>query len=452
MKGFRLRWTLVLLLALGTMVHAADPVWEEVRLRGRSYVTLESFAKFYGLTVPEIPNDDYFELKGKGLSVVFRPNSNECVLNGSKVWMSFPLGLDEQGRTLVSKADVIMLFEPLIHKEKAVPPRPFRGVILDPGHGGADNGARTRDGYQEKTAALDTARRLERMLKEAGIPSVMTRTTDVFITLEDRAAFTLRYPGYIFVSLHYNSGPRVSHGVETFALSPQGTPSTSSQGILRTSDLDSNPGNRMNYHNILLADFVHRKIALLHSRAGDRGVKRARFVVLRESHAPAVLVEGGFMSNTVDAGLISDGAYREKIAAAVYEGLKAYVRVVDPGHVWVRPPPTAPVPAPAPVPTPTPAPAPAPPPVAVPVPVPETSTTAPTPPQIPTPSTPPAAVEAPPAVPVPEESAAPAPQPVEPAQPVEPSPAVPAPPPPPPEPAPVPPAPESPQPEQEAKP
>lgn len=397
----------------GMGLSPAASEWEEVKLGRRAFVTLDSFARFYHLKVPAIPNDGFFEVRGEGNAILFRPGSRETYLNGKKAWLSFPLAVDGQGRTLVPKADVILLFDPLIREGRAVPPRPFKGVIIDPGHGGADNGAQTRARYMEKTATLDTALLLEKMLKAEGIPVVLTRRTDVFVTLEDRAALAAQYPGYLFVSIHFNSGPRVTHGVETFALSPQGTPSTSSEGVLRTSDFEVQKGNRTDLYNILLTGLVHREISKLHSPAGDRGVKRARFVVLRENTVPSVLIEGGFMTNTTDAALISSAEYREKLAKAISNGLLAYVRQVDPGHPWVKmrdaasgPPPvpllkpaspapkiplrkpedSIPAPAPAPVPAPsTPPETPAPAPettVPVPGPAPETPPETPAPPRV----------------------------------------------------------------------
>jgi N-acetylmuramoyl-L-alanine amidase len=380
----------LILAGMGPLPAASE--WEEVKIGPRSYVTLESFARFYRLKLPSVPTNDFYELRGEGLVVVFRSNSRESFLNGKKVWLSFSTSVDEKGRTLVPKADVILLFDPMIRGGRAVPPRPFKGVLIDPGHGGADRGARSAAGYTEKAATLDTALRLEKVLQAEGIPTAMTRRTDVFITLEERAAMAAKYPGYVFVSVHYNAGPRHSHGVETYALSPQGTPSTSSGGVFRSSDYESQPGNRTNLHNILLTGMIHREITKMHSPAGDRGVKRARFVVLRENQVPSVLVEGGFMSNATDAALIASGAYRQKMAEAMASGLKAYVREVDPSHPWLRtgskqaePPPllkparpvpaiplrkpeeivpkpveAAPIPSPVPGPEPAPTPAPAP--------------------------------------------------------------------------------------------
>jgi N-acetylmuramoyl-L-alanine amidase len=331
-------WSILLVamvwLLLARSAEAAGE-WEEVRWKGRSYVTTESFAQFYRMSKPQ-PSGEWLEMSGGGREVRVRPNSRESFINGRKAWLCFASAVDDQGRVLISRADVIFLFDPVLRRGQGVPRREVKGVVIDPGHGGQDPGSRSRSGLAEKTAALDTSLRLEKLLRAQGIPVVMSRRSDVFIPLEQRAALASRYVGHIFVSIHYNAGPPQSHGVETYSLTPQGTPSTSAEGRLSPSDLESHPGNRNNLHNVLLTDLIHREMAKMHSPAGDRGTKRARFVVLREVTIPGVLVEGGFMTNRVDAALIQSTAYREKVAAAVARGIEAYIREVDPENAWLQ--------------------------------------------------------------------------------------------------------------------
>lgn len=332
MNGKRFIQVTMLWLAGAGMVAKAN--WEEVRLKGRSYVTVASFAEFYRLSRPS-RDGEYLVMSSADRSVRLRLNSRESSINGRRSWLSFACVTDDSGRALLSRADVIFLFDPVLRQGAGVPARAVKGVVIDPGHGGQDRGAQTRSGYAEKTAVLDTSLRLEKLLKSRGVPVVMLRRSDVFIPLEERARAASRYAGFIFVSMHYNSGPRQSHGVETYSLSPQGTPSTSSKGRLSPSDFESHPGNRYNLHNVLLADLIHREMAKMHSPAGDRGTKRARFVVLRQVELPAVLVEGGFMSHRVDGALIETAEYRQKVAAAVARGIEAYVRQVEPNNEWL---------------------------------------------------------------------------------------------------------------------
>ncbi len=171
-------------------------------------------------------------------------------------------------------------------------------VIIDPGHGGNDLGA--ADSYvYEKHINLDVSRRLERSLNEAGFKTVMTRTHDEFIALSERSAMANRYRNAIFVSVHFNSSYRVAAlGIETFYRS-----STSEK----------------------LAQLVQREL-IKNVRATDRGVKTANFSVLRESKHPAILVEGGFISNKDERSAITDPLYRQIVADSIARGIVEYSR------------------------------------------------------------------------------------------------------------------------------
>lgn len=180
----------------------------------------------------------------------------------------------------------------------ASPLAAFQTVIIDPGHGGADLGA--ADSYvYEKHINLDVSRRLERSLKEAGFKTIMTRTKDEFIALSERSAIANRYRNAIFVSIHFNSSYRTAAlGIETFYRS-----STSEK----------------------LAQLVQREL-IKNVRATDRGVKTANFAVLRNTKHPAVLVEGGFVSNQEERSAMCDPLYRQIVADSVARAVVQYSR------------------------------------------------------------------------------------------------------------------------------
>jgi N-acetylmuramoyl-L-alanine amidase len=198
----------------------------------------------------------------------------------------------------------------------------------------------------------------------------MTRTGDFFITLEERCALANNHRDWIFVSLHYNEAGPGANGVETYCLTPQYSSSTADGGDAKRGDREQQAGNKNDPLNMLLADYVHAEITKLHSAQGDRGIKRARFVVLRGTEIPSVLIEGGFLSNPVDARLITIGAYRQKLAESVARGIKNYMALMTrpPGkpptvikletpkfrEPTAVPQPPAPKPEPPPVPAPVP--------------------------------------------------------------------------------------------------
>ena len=173
----------------------------------------------------------------------------------------------------------------------------FDTVVLDAGHGGHDRGAAIGYVY-EKHLALDTARRVEDILRRNGIKVVMTRSRDVFIPLADRAAIGNRYRNALFVSLHYNYNRSGSGaGVETYHHFPGSQP---------------------------LAAYIQ---AYLVQRTGmsNRGVKTASFHVIRNTtRNPAVLVECGFVSNSSERARMLTGEFRARIAEGVAQGILAY--------------------------------------------------------------------------------------------------------------------------------
>jgi N-acetylmuramoyl-L-alanine amidase len=173
----------------------------------------------------------------------------------------------------------------------------FTTVVIDPGHGAHDRGARARFGLYEKDLALDTALRLRDCLEKRGFRVVMTRTTDVFIPLDTRVAISNRTPGAIFVSVHYNwDRGRSGHGVETYACSAR---------------------------SFRLARNVERELSCAY-RTIDRGVKRGCWIrVLRKNAKPAILVECGFVSNSSDNAVAQNPAGRQRIAEAIARGIAA---------------------------------------------------------------------------------------------------------------------------------
>jgi N-acetylmuramoyl-L-alanine amidase len=173
----------------------------------------------------------------------------------------------------------------------------FDTVVIDAGHGGHDRGASI--GYVfEKHLALDTARRVEQLLRKQGLKVIMTRSTDVFIPLQGRSAIGNREGNALFVSIHYNYNKSGSgHGLETFYCHDR---------------------------SYMLAGFIQAYL-IQETRLQNRGVKHANFHVIRAtSRNPAVLVECGFVSNSAERAGMMTGLYRERIAVGVAKGILAF--------------------------------------------------------------------------------------------------------------------------------
>ncbi len=170
-------------------------------------------------------------------------------------------------------------------------------VVIDPGHGGTDSGA-IAHGAQEKSLALDTSKRLQSYLKKTGYYTVLTRAADTALNLYQRPEALNQYEDIILVSIHYNYADSASaSGIETF------------------------------YQNVAsrtLANNVQREM-IRATGAKNRGVKTAKFVVIRSSTRPAILVEGGFLTNSTEAKKVKQSSYRDKIALGIGRGVSQTV-------------------------------------------------------------------------------------------------------------------------------
>lgn len=166
----------------------------------------------------------------------------------------------------------------------------FSTVVIDAGHGGHDRGGIPSNIIPEKGVALDVARRLRTYLANAGFRTVMTRSSDVFVSLDRRVAIANSRRRAIFVSIHFNSGRRVgASGIETFYASPRAKK---------------------------LARLIQRN-AMKTTSGENRGTKRANYYVLRKSRILAVLVECGFLTNPQDARRASSSEYRQRLARQI---------------------------------------------------------------------------------------------------------------------------------------
>ncbi len=322
---------LAALAAAWTSADAAPASWRIQRLGGRDYIPASQIASFYAMRV--VPRGERgVALAGGGRSMEFAGGSREARIDGVKHWLSFP-PLWFAGGLYVSRMDLSKTLDPLMRPQRIPQLQPFRTVVLDPGHGGHDRGAVNRNA-PEKHYNLDIARRVRAHLQKAGMRVAITRKGDEFIPLEARPAVATRLQredkGTVFVSIHCNaSGERTSPatGFEVFTLTPRGAPN-SHDGFLTRLSFSPEPGHSADHASHALATAIH------HAMLGrvplfDRGVKRARFAVIRRATTPAVLVECGFMSNPRDARLLHSAEWRERLAGAIAEGILQFAALSE---------------------------------------------------------------------------------------------------------------------------
>jgi len=199
--------------------------------------------------------------------------------------------------------------------------KPFAVVVLDPGHGGQDSGAMC-GGVLEKDLTLDVARRIDRLLDSERIATLMTRMGDTFVSLADRAALANRARNCIFISIHFNEDNKpVASGVETYYAAHQITAGSFLASWLPFlwRPLSSSP----NPESQDLAGLIQEAL-VARTRAADRGVQARQFFVIANVTSPAVLIEGGFLTNKEDISKLASEDYRNQIAAAVTDGILRY--------------------------------------------------------------------------------------------------------------------------------
>lgn len=309
---------LALLLSLSGVV-CAQGIWEVTDIQGVDYVKLSDVWKFYRFT-PRKGRPGCVSY-GSGRHVVsLKANQQDFYVNNYRYVLSHPVR--EHGTELmISAIDMRKLVDPVL-RPRFSPNARLRTVVLDPGHGGHDAGAVSAYA-KEKDLNLAVARKLRRMLENQGYKVVMTRDGDYFLTLQQRVAIANSVPDSIFISIHHNSGRKAAAGIETFTLAPQGTTSPFAR-TRRNADL---AGNNQDSENIALATAVHSR-AIRSSGAIDRGIQRARFSVLCTIRRPAILFEGGFVSNPAECRKMATSAYQNMLAHSICQGVVAYNNTV----------------------------------------------------------------------------------------------------------------------------
>lgn len=216
-------------------------------------------------------------------------------------------------------------------------------IVIDAGHGGHDTGTIGPLGFEEKELVLDVALRLATLLRdEAGSEVVLTRSNDTFIPLEERTAIANEKGADLFISIHANSSrDRSARGIETYYMNFTSDPgalevaarenATSQESVHELRDLIKKIAltekvEESREFATLVQREVYKRLVKAGSRQKNRGVKKAPFVVLIGANMPSVLAEISFLSNPTDERQLKKGDYRQKIAAALYQGIIDYTQ------------------------------------------------------------------------------------------------------------------------------
>lgn len=287
----------------------------------QSYIRAADAAAACGFR-PVRNSGDLRFVRGK-IPLAITPKKLPLYWGGVKIFQCFP-AIERKGTPYVSRLDFDKTLIPLA-MVRGSKPKPIRSVTIDCGHGGADQGASGKFSL-EKNISLRVGIRVAEILRNCKFQVNLTRRKDVFIPLAERCRIQRAARSDLFVSIHVNAAQDKSlSGIETFALTPAGAPSTSG-GKPQSNRYG---GNRFDGENLFLAYSIQSAL-LRRTKAVDRGVKRARFAVLKDLNAPGVLVELGFISNPREEHLLNNRAYVEELARGIAEGILRYNRGTRP--------------------------------------------------------------------------------------------------------------------------
>jgi N-acetylmuramoyl-L-alanine amidase len=301
-----------------------EPFTPRIPFRGETWIPVERWSRENGFgtlrEVASVPAPVY-SLKTASGVLEFQVKSLIARWNG----MEFHLGFEPQligGRPFMHALDLEKNVK-LLRRPMEIQARTNRVLVIDPGHGGKNAGTESVFGNaNEKEFTLDWARRLARLLTTNGWQVFLTRTNDGDVSLSNRVAFAEQHRADLFISLHFNSSApdHEQSGLETYCLTPAGMPSTLKRGYEDDASL-TYANNSFDAENFLFALRLHHSLVKATGEV-DRGVRRARFLgVLRGQNRPAVLIEGGYLSNPREARRIADPAFREKLAETLASAL-----------------------------------------------------------------------------------------------------------------------------------
>ncbi|MBU0679382.1 MAG: N-acetylmuramoyl-L-alanine amidase [Verrucomicrobia bacterium] len=288
---------------------------------GRMFLRLQDIATHYGLKISK--GGDTVSMRSKWSILDFETDSRKVTVNGVQIWLNAPVQR-VRGYWSISQTDMDLVIDPLFRAQDYLGHEGYRTVVLDPGHGGQDSGAQGKRKVQEKRVVLDVSRRAAKILEKSGVNVRMTRSGDRFIELEERAKLAARWKADLFVSVHANSSTSSkASGIESFVLALPGYHSTNSS-LDRPPPTQKARANKFDAANVILGYYLQREM-LERTGAEDRGLRRARFVVLKEAPCPAALVECGFVSNKSEEAKMLDAGYRQAIAEGIAKGILDYL-------------------------------------------------------------------------------------------------------------------------------
>ncbi|MDD5465004.1 MAG: N-acetylmuramoyl-L-alanine amidase [Candidatus Omnitrophica bacterium] len=346
LKLFFLSISLVLLISGCVSVPTGENI-AAYSIGGKTYYPLISLCDLRHIPMQYEPLLRTVYLSSNNKSVNLRVGDSLILVNDNIMHLNSPVDV-YQGTIVVPRQFKEEVFDVLFKPAAAALRRRGAGriklarVVIDAGHGGNDPGAIGRSGLREKDINLDIAKRLSSLLKEEGVQTALTRSTDRFIPLSSRVSIANRSGADLFISVHSNAArSRSLSGFEVYYVAPSVSDAKRAALTARSASLNlkdaafasSSQDLRTIVWDMIYANSRAESIALSHSLcrimdscidANILGVKNARFQVLKGIRMPGILIEVGFVSNLNEERLLRTAAYRQKLAEGIVEGLRDY--------------------------------------------------------------------------------------------------------------------------------
>ena len=297
---------------------AAAPQIRYIYYQSARFSLVQDIARYYGMKISYSRTG--VTLRSPRDVIVLQYDKRLALINQVSVYLTHAPIL-RGALVYLDEKDFLLTVDPVI-RNAPLWKHPLKTILIDPGHGGKDQGAPGTAGLLEKNITLTLAHKLALRLRKRGYRVFMTRIVDRQLSLQQRTDMCSRLKPDLFVSIHCNAvgNPR-TQGIETYAMTPQGAASTSDSKPVS----QSSAGNSFNRNNYRLAYEVQKNL-LASTHAEDRGVRHARFFVLRNAACPAILVETGFLTHPKEGLQLNRAAYQEKLIDGITEGIAAYAR------------------------------------------------------------------------------------------------------------------------------
>lgn len=290
---------------------------------GRQYVRLDAVAAQFGMQAFGLSNPKQYELRSQWSRLRFAQDSRLLHYNEMPIYLGFSVR-QKRGHWWLSLSDLNACLKPMLTPKVFGKAPRLKTIVLDPGHGGKDQGAaNVRYGLTEESLNLQVALGLAKRLDAAGFRVALTRRDDRYLSLGQRTQMANQANADLFLSIHFNAAQsKTASGLETFILTPRYQPSTK-DATARSSDTKACTGQEFNPWNVVLGHALQAELVAATSEQ-DRGLKRARFSVLRSIGCPAALVELGFLSHAPTASRLRSKTAITVLIDALFAGVLRY--------------------------------------------------------------------------------------------------------------------------------